>query len=149
MVIVSACLLGIKCRYDGSSRILKGIMDCPARHSLLPLCPEQLGGLPTPRFPCEIIGGDGKDVLEGKACVCDAHGGDMTEKFIRGAEEAARLARLFNVEYILLKERSPSCGVRYIIRKGRPAAGMGVTAALLTKEGIPVRSSEDFHEDWL
>ena len=90
-VLVSACLLGLRCRHDALPldplRLPEGL--CP-----VPLCPEQLGGLPTPRPPAQMVGGDGVAVLEGRARVVDQRGEDVTEAFLRGAEEAVKVARL-------------------------------------------------------
>jgi len=96
------------------------------RFRLIPVCPEQLGGLPTPRPPAEILGGDGADVLSGTARVINLRGEEVTEAFMRGAEEVLRLARLLGVRRAFLKAKSPSCGLE----------PLGVTAALLLREGL-------------
>lgn len=129
-VLVSLCLLGAACRYDGRDNAvgLNGLTD---RCEMIPVCPEQLGGLPTPRMPCErredrVIARDGRDV---------------TAAFRRGAEQAARLADRFGVRYALLKARSPSCGVWEIYDgtfNGTVIPGMGVTAQTLMDRGIAV-----------
>ena len=112
-ILISACLLGARCRYDGVSKLQPWISDLAERHILVPVCPEQLGGLPTPRPPAER----------------------------RGAEEALRLCRLLGCEAALLKERSPSCGSGMVYDgtfTGVLTAGEGVTAELLRAQGIPV-----------
>lgn len=113
----------------------------------MPVCPEQLGGLGTPREPAEIVGGDGHDVIDGTARVMARDGTDVTERFVRGAGEALALARLVQAECIVLKEGSPSCGVHRIYDgsfTGRAIAGCGVTAALLSREGFAIVSDEKY-----
>lgn len=125
--LVSACLVGLCTRYDGQ---VKTTPDYPApmqAMAWIPVCPEQLGGLPTPREAADIIGGDGADVLAGTARVLTKSGLDVTAEFIRGARQVLHIARLQNTRTAFLKARSPSCAVH-----GR----MGVTAALLQSAGI-------------
>lgn len=127
LYLVSACLVGLCTRYDGTA---KEYPECLLRlqNSIwIPVCPEQLGGLPTPREAADIVGGDGAAVLAGQAKVLSKSGVDLTEAFIRGAEQVLKIARAQSVEGVLLKARSPSCAV-----SGR----MGVTAALLASAGI-------------
>lgn len=104
------------------------------RGRALPVCPEQLGGLPTPRRPARLVGGGGEAVLDGVARVVDDEGTDVTEAFLRGAREAAALARLCGSGGAILKRGSPSC---------HPGEGAGVTAALLAREGLVLRDEED------
>ena len=108
----------------------------------MPLCPEELGGLPTPRPRAEIRGGDGADVLDGRARVIDEHGKDLTEAFIRGAEEVVRRAKESGARLAILKEKSPSCGVKRIYSGGELTKGMGVTTAALVRAGITVEGVE-------
>lgn len=121
LILVSACLAGLRTRYDNK------IVDHPQCREVLegciwiPVCPEQLGGLPTPRCPADIVGGDGTDVLEGRARVLCDDGSDLTGHFIRGAEMVLEIASRLEVDKVFLKARSPSCGV----------TKTGVTAALL------------------
>ena len=86
-IIVSACLTGVCCRYDGGHRLDENVMRLSPEVDLVPLCPEQMGGLTTPRQPCEIIGGDGDDVLDGRARVVDTEGRDVTGQLLKGANE--------------------------------------------------------------
>jgi uncharacterized protein YbbK (DUF523 family) len=137
-VLVSACLVGIDCRFDGSRRLQKRILEKLKGSVIIPVCPEQLGGLPTPRRPAEIIGGDGFDVLQGKAKVLDASGCDITRKFLKGAKAVLRISCLNGVRKAYFKEKSPSCGRRRIVLRGKVRSGPGVTAALLMKEGVDV-----------
>ena len=129
-ILVSACLLGCPCRYDGASRPHPEVLALAERHALVPVCPEQLGGLPTPRPPAE---------RRGDRVVTQS--GDVTEQYRRGAAEAVRLARLLRCDGAVLKEKSPSCG-RGAIYDGTftrtLTSGDGVTAEALLAAGIPV-----------
>ena len=143
MKLISACLAGVPCRFDGGTKEKEGAKRLVAEGRALPVCPEQLGGLATPRSPAEIEEGDGTGVVAGAARVIDATGEDRTEAFLRGARETLRLARLVGADGAILKERSPSCGRHALHRSGAVVAGSGVTAALLEAEGIPVVSDEE------
>ncbi len=134
-VIVSACLAGLSTRHDGSNALNPGLLKSLEGRIIIPVCPEQLGGLRTPRPRSEITNGDGNDVLSGKASVLDEHGKDVTTSFTKGAGEVLKIARLCGATEAVLKENSPACGVKIICRKGACAEGMGVTAALLEREG--------------
>ena len=138
-LLVSACLLGCRCRYDGAAKPHPAIEALAARHTLVPVCPEQLGGLSTPRPPAERQGDR----------VVTEHGADVTEQYRRGAEEAARLCTLLGCQAALLKERSPSCG-RGQVYDGTFSrtltAGDGVTAAHLAALGIPVYGESQVEE---
>ncbi len=104
--------------------------------NIIPFCPEQLGGLPTPRPPATIVGGDGMDILSGKARVINSKGEDVTGGFRRGAEQALNLARLFKAKIAVLKERSPSCGLSTPCCDIPEGSGIGVTAAIFNLSGI-------------
>ncbi len=135
--LVSACLLGIRCRYDGKSKPNKEVIELKTRFDFIPVCPEQLGGLPTPRFKSEIRS-DGRVINE--------KGEDWTEHFIRGAEEVLNIARMLNIKKAILKERSPSCGVNEIYDgtfRGKRMRGKGITTRLLEEKGIEVISEEE------
>ena len=132
-ILVSACLLGICCRYDGRGNPDDAVLSLLNRDdiTLIPVCPEQLGGLSTPRIPSERRG----------ERVVNRAGEDVTSQFIRGAEEALRIAKLYGCQVAVLKERSPSCGCGRIYDgtfSGKLADGDGVTAELLRREGIKV-----------
>ena len=130
-ILISACLLGCRCRYDGGSKPHPVTEELMKRHELVPVCPEQLGGLPTPRPPAERIGDR----------VVTKTGVDVTEQYCRGAEEAVRLCRQLGCQAAVLKERSPSCGSGFIYDgsfSGVLTVGDGVTAAALKTAGIPV-----------
>lgn len=141
-ILVSACLLGVCCRYDGADNLAPEVVERAASCCLIPVCPELLGGLPTPRPPAEVVGGDGVDVLAGRARVVTCEGRDVSDAFLRGARETLRVARVFGVGEAWLKGGSPSCGVSHIhdgTFSHRMRPGPGVTAALLAREGIRLR----------
>jgi uncharacterized protein YbbK (DUF523 family) len=128
--LVSACLMGLQTRYDGR------LKPCGACRTFLrdavwiPVCPEQLGGLATPRCAADIVGGDGDDVLAAKAGVFTRDGEDVTRQFLLGAHQVLAIAAAQPVTAVLLKADSPSCGVE---------PRVGVTAALLRQNGFPLR----------
>lgn len=135
--IASACLIGLKTRYDGGSNPDPEIVEMFKKGGIIPLCPEQLGGLPTPREPFEFVDGDGEALLEGKATLKGLKTGkDGSEFFIRGAEQVVAVVRLLGVKKAYLKEGSPSCGVNWVHIDGKVVHGCGVTAALLKRLGI-------------
>ena len=130
-LIISACLLGVPCRYDAKSKPILGISELESIAAFLPICPECDGGLPTPRVPAERVGDR----------VVNREGGDVTEAYQRGARAALELARRNGCRVALLKAKSPSCGKGEIYDgsfSGVLTARDGVTAELLTKEGIRV-----------
>jgi uncharacterized protein YbbK (DUF523 family) len=135
--------VGLACRYDGRALPDAPAVDAAAAGGLLPVCPEQLGGLPTPRPPAQIRDGDGDDVLDGRARVVDETGADVTQAFLRGAEEVAALCERLGIQEVLLKSHSPSCGVGTIYRGQQLIAGNGVTVALLLRRGIRVTAYPD------
>ena len=141
-VFVSACLLGRACRYDGSDQHrpdLEGtLLDSDVE--AVPFCPEEAGGLGTPRPAAQIDGGSGEDVLDGRARVIDEHGKDVTGAYLDGAEQALASAQHSGCEVAYLKERSPSCGSALVHTKKGLVAGSGVTAAMLKRAGIPTIS---------
>ena len=147
MKLISACLLGIKCAWDGQD-IYKSdkAIELLNSETLLPVCPEQLGGLETPRAPQEIQGGTGEDILDGKCKVLNIDGEDVTQKFINGAEETLKIVKLFHIEEFIGKSRSPSCGCGQIYDGTFSRAlidGDGVTTTLLKRNGIRVITEED------
>lgn len=142
-VLISACLAGIRCRYDGGHCRHPGGEGLVERGLARPVCPEVLGGLPTPRPPSEIVGGDGDDVLDGRAKVMSERGRDVTAAFVEGARRTLAHALEWDVQDAILKERSPSCGCERIYRNGVVVPGEGVTSALLRRHKIRVRSEEE------
>lgn len=138
-ILVSACLLGVNCRYKGDGQKLEGIERLMEHAELIPVCPEVYGGLPTPRTPAERCGDR----------VCMRDGTDVTMQFHRGAQEAVSLAKLFDVKYALLKERSPSCGAGEIYDgsfTGSRTRGNGVAAEYLMKNGVKVYGESRLEE---
>ena len=130
-IIVSACLLGVSCRYDGNSKPNEKIINLKEKYNLRPICPEIMGGLPTPRMSAEIK--DGRVKTE--------NGIDVTEEYKKGADEALKLARLFGCKKAILKENSPSCGCGKIYNGEFTRTlkdGNGITAELFIKNGIDV-----------
>jgi uncharacterized protein YbbK (DUF523 family) len=146
MILVSACLAGINCKYDGGNNVLKDIQKLIQEKKAILICPEQMGGMATPRLPCEIINGDGREVLKGKAKVINLKGEDQSPFFIKGAEETLKIAKLYGANTALLKARSPSCGSGTIYDgrfQSSKKKGDGVTAALLKENGIEVFTEEE------
>ena len=130
-ILISACLLGVACQYNGNAKPLENLDKLMAKHTLIPVCPECLGGLPTPRPPSEIS----------KGKVISNCGVDVTEQFIKGAEVALQLAKLYDIDCAILKERSPSCGFGKIYDGTFTSTiieGNGLTADILAKNGIKV-----------
>ncbi len=139
-VLVSACMLGVHCRYDASTNPSQGLLQKLDGSCMVPVCPEQLGGLTTPRPPAHLEGGSGEEVLDGRARVLTDAGADVTEQYLKGAHETLRIAQLFGARRAILKERSPSCGCSQVHRDGSLQSGSGVTAALLRRQGVEVES---------
>jgi len=135
-IIVSACLAGIYCRYNGEIQPVEPVVDLVRQGLAIPFCPEAHGGLPTPRPPCEIINGR----------VINTKGVDQTEEFQRGAEEGLRLAKLIGCQEAILKANSPTCGSGEIYDgtfSGTRIPGDGFFAAILKKNGITVRTENE------
>ena len=147
MKLISACLLGIKCAWDSQDNYKSDkAIDYLNSETLMPVCPEQLGGLKTPRAPQEIQGGTGEDVLNRKCKVININGEDITQEFINGAEETLKIVRLFHIEEFIGKSKSPSCGCGQIYDgtfSRKLIDGDGVTTALLKRDGISVITEED------
>ncbi len=137
-VLISSCLLGIECRYDGGHSRVEEIIKRAKEMQFIPVCPEQFGGLPTPRAPSSIVKGDGKDVLAGHARVINSLGEDVTEAFIKGARESLKLARITGAKKAILKNKSPACGLNTPYCETDTGHGLGVTAALLLSAGIEI-----------
>ena len=138
-ILVSACLLGTACRYDGKSRPHPMMEELCRRHQVIPVCGETLGGLPTPRIPAERRGEQ----------VITKDGRDVTEDYQRGAREVLRLGRLFGCRVAVLKEKSPSCGSGRIYDgsfTGTLRSGWGVTAELLRENGFRVLGESDLEK---
>ena len=138
-LLISACLLGCACRYDGGSKPCPAALRLAEDHELIPVCPEQLGGLPTPRVPSEIRGSQ----------VVTREGRDVTAAYEKGAEEAARLYQLLQCDLAILKARSPSCGCGQVYDgsfSGTLVSGDGITARALKRKDAVIRTEENFRE---
>ena len=135
MILVSACLVGINCKYSGGNNYNQKIFDLVKEGKAIPICPEQLGGLKTPRKPVEL------KVINGKRYAIDNEGNDLTENFERGALEVLNLAKNLNINKAILQPRSPSCGVNKIYSgnfDNKLVDGNGILAELLKQNGIDV-----------
>lgn len=136
MKIVSACLAGIKCRWDGEARPCKKVIELVKSGEAIPICPEQLGGLTTPRIPSEQKGNK----------FFDKNGKDVTEQFEKGAREALAVAKLYNCNEAILKSKSPSCGSCKIYDgsfSGELTEGDGSFAKILKENNIRVFTEEE------
>jgi len=145
-VLISACLIGVNCRYDGGNSYNKKACEIALKEGIVPVCPEQLGGCATPRKPAEIVAGDGADVLNGLSKVINSAGEDVSEEFIRGARETLKIALASGARKAILKARSPSCGKGIIYDgtfTGSKKPGNGVTAELLLRNGLEVVTDEE------
>ena len=138
-LLISACLLGVQCRYDGGSKPVMPTVALMEQYHLIPICPEQMGGLPTPRPPAERQG----------SRVVTRDGEDVTEAFLRGTAEVLRLADLYRCKAALLKERSPSCGCGQIYDgtfSKTLVEGDGMAAQMLKKHGLTVYGESQIGE---
>ena len=148
-IIVSACLLGENCKYSGGNNKSENVIKYLEDKEYILVCPEQLGGLSTPRNPSEFItygNKDGNDVLSGCTKVLSNKGIDVTKNLIQGAEETLKIAKEHNAKTAILKAGSPSCGYKKIYDGtflGNKIQGMGVTAAILNKENIALLDEDD------
>lgn len=134
-VLVSACLLGYNCKYNGKNNLNSKIVELLKTHEVIPVCPEMFGGLSCPRIPCEKVGDR----------ILDKEGNDCTKQFIKGAEEALNIAKEKQVDFAILQKRSPSCGNSVIYDgtfKGNLMAGNGVFAQKLQSLNIPIMEAE-------
>lgn len=146
LILVSSCLAGLKVRYNGSDSFDYRINKLLLENKAMTVCPELLGGFLTPREPAEIVGGDGEDVLNGRAIVFEKSGRDVTDLYINGAYVTLKKAQELGATAIILKEYSPSCGSSMIYNgdfKGNKVPGVGVTTALLRRNGLKVISEEN------
>jgi uncharacterized protein YbbK (DUF523 family) len=144
-LLISACLMGVACNHEGRGSWRAVVTELGERYRLVPVCPEVLGGLSTPRPAAEIRDGEGSDVLEGRAVVVNVEGEDVTAAYLRGARAALEVARAAGATRAVLKARSPSCGSVHIYDgtfSSRLRPGSGVTAATLEAAGITVTSEE-------
>ncbi len=144
LVLVSSCLAGVKCKYNGGDNKLNEIDTLVESGRAILLCPEVLGGLPIPRPPCEIV-------TNGRECkaIVDSEGGDFTEEFMTGAQKTLEIVKLLGIKSAILQPRSPSCGFGEIYDgtfSGKMIEGNGVTAELLSQNGVKVYNDKNFDE---
>lgn len=146
MYLISACLCGINCKYNGLNNLNDKCLELLRKGEALLVCPEQLGGLNTPRIPSEILG-NAKDIIElNKGKVINKEVKDVTKEFLKGAKETLKIAKEANIKKAILKESSPSCGRNFVYDgsfTGNKIKGKGITAYLLEKEGIEIISEKD------
>ena len=142
-ILVSACLAGINCRFDGKNKVNKKIKKLVEEGKAICVCPEELGGLPSPRPMSEILNATGIDVLEGKGIVINEKREDVTLSFREGAYKTLDIAKKYKIKKAILKAKSASCGKGYIYDgsfAGTLRKGNGVTCALLLKNNIEVKT---------
>ena len=144
-ILVSSCLLGLKTRYDATDNYCQAVVDYIETNQLtpIPVCPEQLAGLSTPRPKCWFSHGDGAAILTGNGKLIDENGRNVTEVFLHGAQECLKIAKLTHCNMAILQQRSPSCGSQKIYLNEELIEGVGITAALLNKNGLNVFSDDN------
>ena len=144
-ILVSSCLLGLKTRYDGTDNYSQAVVDYIKNNQLtpIPVCPEQLAGLSTPRPKCWFNRGDGMSVLGGDGELINENGKEVTGAFLHGAQECLKVAKLTHCNLAILQQRSPSCGSQQIYLGEKLIEGMGITTALLRKNGLTVFSDDN------
>ena len=141
MYLISACLCGVNCKYDGANNYNEKCNELFISGKAILICPEQLGGLTTPRVPSELQA-KAKDILEGNGKIVTKEGMDVTKQFIKGAKEVVEIAKKLSISTAILKERSPSCGVNFVY-DGNKVKGKGITAEMLNEIGIKTLSEKD------
>jgi uncharacterized protein YbbK (DUF523 family) len=143
MMLVSSCLIGLEPRYNGEGPRDDSLMEFLKDKRFIPVCPEQLGGLSTPRKPCEI------QIHDGEEKIINIDGEDKTHFFIKGANEVLKLVKEFDIKYAIFKERSPSCGKGKIYDGSFSStliSGDGIAAKMLTEAGVKVYNENNFKE---
>ncbi|MBS6185277.1 MAG: DUF523 domain-containing protein [Clostridium celatum] len=143
MYLISACLCGVNCKYNGLNNYNEICDKLFTSGKAILVCPEQLGGLPTPRIPSEIIGESSNILNNNNGSVIDKNGNYVTPQFVKGAKETLQIAKKLNIKKAILKDGSPSCGVNYIYNgnfNGSKIKGMGITAQLLKESSIDIIS---------
>jgi uncharacterized protein YbbK (DUF523 family) len=147
MYLISACLCGVNCKYSGENNLNEDCLNLLEQDEAILICPEQLGGLMTPRKPAEIVGNAKSIITKEMGKVMTKDDEDVTEAFLRGAKETIKIAKSSGTLAALLKGGSPSCGCNYIYDgnfTGEKIAGEGITCAMLKDAGIEVISDEDY-----
>ena len=148
MYLISACLCGVNCKYNGLNNLNERCLELLRKGEALLVCPEQLGGLKTPRIPSEILGSAEKIIEFKEGKVISKEGTDVTKEFLKGAEEALKIVKEANIKKAILKEGSPSCGSNFVYDgsfTGNKIKGKGITAYLLEKEGIEIISETELN----
>ena len=143
MYLISACLCAVNCKYNGLNNYNEICDKLFTSGKAILVCPEQLGGLPTPRIPSEIIGESSNILNNNNGSVIDKNGNYVTPQFVKGAKETLQIAKKLNIKKAILKDGSPSCGVNYIYNgnfNGSKIKGMGITAQLLKESSIDIIS---------
>ena len=143
VALCSACLVGFSCRYDGADKASRKVVAVLSGKEIVPVCPEVAGGLPVPRPPADFVGGDGRAALDGRARLLTREGNDVSPAFLEGARLALEAARRYGATVAVLKEGSPSCGVRRVVVDGASTPGQGIMAATLARAGVILVSDED------
>lgn len=146
-LLVSACLAGAKCSYRAKAKTIPAIKKMIEDLDAVAFCPEIAGGLPVPRENCEILGGDGWDVLRGRARVISSRGKDVTDHYINGAKKVCKSAKKLGIQEAILKSKSPACGYGLIYDgsfAGCLRRGDGVLAAMLMENGIKVNTEKSY-----
>ena len=145
MYLISACLCGVNCKYDGANNYNEKCNELFISGKAILICPEQLGGLTTPRVPSELQA-KAKDIVEGNGKIVTKEGMDVTKQFIKGAKEVVEIAKKLSISTAILKERSPSCGVNFVYDgsfNGNKVKGKGITTEMLNEIGIKTLSEKD------
>ncbi len=145
-IVVSACLAGKRCRYNGEHRAHAGVLRYLKGKRYIAICPEKLAGWGVPRPPVEFHGGGAQKTVAGEASIVDNRGRNRTRSLMRGAKRALGRALSSHATEAILKEKSPSCGVKKVYRDGRLVRGGGVFTYWLKRHGVAVRSEESFGE---
>lgn len=149
LIIISACLCGVNCKYNGKNNLKDGVEKLLKEGKVIPVCPEQLGGMETPREPHEIVNSTALEILRGKGKVLSETYKDSTDKFVKGAYETLKIAKALGVKEAILKSNSPSCGFGSIYDgnfSGKKIRGNGITAELLQKENIKIYNEEQIEK---
>ncbi|MBU1088200.1 MAG: DUF523 domain-containing protein [Candidatus Omnitrophica bacterium] len=147
MIMVSACLAGTKCRYNGQDRANNIIVELKSKDKVVEVCPEIIAGFSTPRLPCEIVGGTGVDVINGQAIVVNNLGEDITQLIVKGCYQALESAKNNKIKLAVMKSKSVCCGAGQIYDgtfSRRLIPGDGILTVLLKQQGIKVLNSEQF-----
>ena len=148
-ILISKCLLGYKCRFDGQIKSYPGLDKLKKKYTIVPVCPEMEAGLPCPRDRHEIKNGTGADVLDNRTTVINENGDDRTREFILAAQKTLEVAKANEIKIAVLKSKSPSCSTEFVYDgffSGRLIEGRGVAAELLYRNGVTLFDENNFEE---